>query len=221
MEPDTWTAVDGYLCNLFVGEDPALQNTLRSTGNAGFPSHHVSPTQGKLLMLLAQMIRAKRILEIGTLGGYSAIWFARALPSEGHLLTLEIDPKRAELASANISRAGLSDRVEFLTGPALESLHQLERKGVPPFDLIFIDADKENNPGYFEHALKLAHPGTVIVVDNVVRGGAILDPLSPDNSVQGTRKVLDLLARDPRVTATALQTVEAKGYDGFALAIVN
>jgi predicted O-methyltransferase YrrM len=194
---------------------------LRANAEAGLPSIDVAPNQGKLLHLLARIQGAKRILEIGTLGGYSTIWLARALPSDGTLVTLEAEAKHAEVARGNIARAGLSSLVEVRLGPAMESLAQLDREGASPFDFIFIDADKPNNPGYLEWALRLSRPGTVIVVDNVVRDGAIINAQDPDPAIRGTRRFFAMLASDSRIDATALQTVGSKGYDGFTLAIVK
>ena len=220
MSKDRWDAVDRYLADRYVPPDEALEQALRASEAAGLPSIAVSPTQGKLLQILARMQGATRILEIGTLGGYSTIWLARALPPGGRLISLESDPKHAEVARANLDRAGLADMVEVRVGEASESLPTLEAEGAGPFDLAFIDADKVSTPEYFAWALKLARPGGVIVVDNVVRGGAVVDPDSDDPSVQGVRRFHDLLEAEPRVSATAIQTVGSKGYDGFAIAYV-
>jgi predicted O-methyltransferase YrrM len=217
MTQETWDAVDGYYSGLLVGQDAALDAALEASDTAGLPRIAVSANQGKLLNLLARLRGARRILEIGTLGGYSTIWLARALPADGQLITLEYDPKHAEVARANIARAGLADRVEVRLGAALDTLPSLEG----PFDLSFIDADKVNNPAYFRAALAMSEPGSVIVVDNVVRGGGVADPDSTDPSVLGTRELADLLASEPRVDATAVQTVGSKGYDGFAIALVT
>ncbi|MGC7102391.1 O-methyltransferase [Amycolatopsis lurida] len=217
MDQQTWTAVDQYLTSTLLPPDPALTATLESSRRAGLPSIAVSPAQGKLLHLLAKMTGAKSILEIGTLGGYSTIWLARALPADGRLVTLEYEPKHAELAKANIEAAGLADRVEVKVGAALDSLPELEG----PFDLSFIDADKVNNPAYFKWALEYSRPGSVIVVDNVVRGGAVVQANSTDPSIQGVRALHDLIAAEPRVDATALQTVGDKGYDGLTIALVT
>jgi predicted O-methyltransferase YrrM len=181
----------------------------------------VAPNQGKLLHLLARIQGAKRVLEIGTLGGYSTIWLARALPSDGRLVTLEAEAKHANVAKANIERAGLSSLVELRLGPALDSLALLHQEGVPPFDFIFIDADKQNIPRYLEWSLRLSRPGTVIITDNVVREGAIINPEDPDPRVQGVRRFFEMVAADPRLDATTLQTVGSKGYDGFTLAVVK
>jgi predicted O-methyltransferase YrrM len=215
-----WTAVDRYLADLLVRPDRALEAALETGAAAGLPPHDVSPTQGKLLQLLALLQGACTILEIGTLGGYSTIWLARALPDGGRLVTLEADPKNAEVAQANLARAGLGGVVELRVGQALETLPQLAADGGGPFDLIFIDADKRSNPEYLRWALELARPGTLIVADNVVRGGAVLDADSDDPSIQGVRRFYELLAGEPRVSATAIQTVGSKGHDGFALALV-
>ena len=217
MTQETWDAVDGYYSGLLVGQDAGLDAALEASDTAGLPGIAVSATQGKLLNLLARMRGARRILEVGTLGGYSTIWLARALPADGQLITLEYDPKHAEVARANIARAGLADRVEVRLGAALDTLPSLEG----PFDLSFIDADKVNNPAYFRAALAMSRPGSVIVVDNVVRGGGVADPDSTDPSVRGTRELAELLASEPRVDATAVQTVGSKGYDGFAIALVT
>jgi predicted O-methyltransferase YrrM len=213
---DQWSAVDKYFSDLLVPQDDALQSALRDSAAAGLPSINVSPNQGKFLQLLAKLQGAKSILEIGTLGGYSTIWLARALPLTGRLVTLEASPKHADVARANIARAGLSCIVDLRLGKALDTLHTL----VGPFDFIFIDADKQNIPDYFTWSLKLSRPGGVIVVDNVVRKGAVIDANSPDADVQGVRKFNLMLATEKRVSATALQTVGSKGYDGFAIAVL-
>jgi predicted O-methyltransferase YrrM len=215
-----WTAVDTYIADTLLPPDPALDSTLVANASAHLPSIDVAPNQGKLLHLMARMCFARRILEIGTLGGYSTIWLARALPPDGTLITLEYEPKHAGIAQANIARAGLAHLVEIRVGAAAVSLARLAAENPEPFDLIFIDADKPNNPVYLHWALKLAREGTVIIADNVIREGAILDPASPDPNVQGTRSMFQLLADNPRISATALQTVGSKGWDGFALALV-
>jgi len=215
-----WTPVDDYLASLFVGADSDLEAAVRDSTAAGLPEIQVSPAQGKLLHLLVRLRSARAILEIGTLGGYSAICMARALPPGGRLITLEFEPKHAEVARANIARAGLEDRVDVRLGRALDLLPQVEKDRIGPFDLVFIDADKENNPRYFEWALRLTRPGSLILVDNVVREGKVLDAESADASVQGTRKVLSMMASEPRVTATAIQVVGVKGWDGLAIALV-
>lgn len=221
MTQTTWTAVDRYLTDLLVPADPVLEAALAASAEAELPPHHVSPTEGKLLSLLARIHGARTILEIGTLGGYSTIWLARGLPPDGHLTSLEIDARHAEVARANIARAGLADMVEVRVGPAVETLPQLAAEGREPFDLIFIDADKQSNVEYFTWALRLSRRGSVIVADNVVRNGAVVDADSDDPSVQGVRRFLELVAREPRVSWTALQTVGGKGYDGFAIALVT
>jgi predicted O-methyltransferase YrrM len=221
MAQDQWTAVDRYINDLLLPPDSVLDATLQASAEAGLPLHNVSPSQGKLLFLLARIQGARTILEIGTLGGYSTIWLARALPADGHLVTLEADPKHAQVAHSNIVRAGLSDVVELRLGQALNTLPQLAAEGRGPFDLIFIDADKPNNPDYFKWALKLSRRGSLIIADNVVRNGAVVDVASDDPSVQGVRRFFELVAAEPHVSATAIQTVGCKGYDGFAIAIVN
>ena len=221
MNQETWTAVDRYLAELFVPSDPALDAVLEASVAAGLPPINVSPNQGKLLQILARMQGARNILEIGTLGGYSTIWLARALPAGGRLITLEYEPKHAEVARANLVRARLADVVELRVGRALDTLPQLAAEGRGPFDLIFIDADKERYPDYFTWALKLAQRGTVIIADNVVRKGAVSDAGSSDPLVQGVRRFNELLAAEKRVSATVIQTVGSKGYDGFAIALVT
>jgi predicted O-methyltransferase YrrM len=221
MSEELWTAVDRYLVASLIPHDPVLDEALRANAKAGLPAIDVAPNQGKLLHLLVRIQGAKRILEIGTLGGYSTIWLARALPSDGRLITLEAVVKHAEVATGNIERTGLSSLVEIRLGPAMDSLAQLHREATPPFDFIFIDADKPNNPGYLEWALRLSRPGTLIVVDNVVRNGAIVNAEDPDPAIQGTRRFFAMLAGDARIDATALQTVGSKGYDGFTLAVVK
>lgn len=218
MEPSTWTEVDRLVEELLVPDDPILTAALEHARDAGLPSIEVAPPQGAFLSVLARATGARRVLEIGTLGGYSTIWLARALPPEGRLVTLELVPAHAEVAGANLERAGLADRVEILVGPALETLPTLEREA--PFDLVFIDADKPSYPDYLEWSITLSRPGTLIVADNVVRSGAVLDESAEDPIVAGTRRFLELLGEDPRVAAAVLQTVGSKGYDGFALAVV-
>lgn len=220
MGRERWTAVDGYIADLFAPSDAGLDAALAASAAAGLIPGHISPLQGKLLQLLARSLRAGAILEIGTLGGYSTIWLARALPAAGRLITLEIDPHHADVARANLARAGLADVVELRLGPALQTLPQLAAEGRGPFDLIFIDADKVNNAEYFAWALALSRPGSLIIVDNVVRNGAVIDAASPDPAVQGVRRLNEQLAAEPRVSATAIQTVGSKGYDGFAIALV-
>lgn len=221
MTQEKWSAVDRYITDLLVPSDPALDAALRASAAAGLPPINVAPNQGKLLMLLAQAQGARNILEIGTLGGYSTIWLARALPADGRLITLEFDPKHAEVARANIERAGLADVVEVRLGRALDTLKQLAAENRGPFDLIFIDADKPGYPDYFPWALKLSRPGSMIIADNVVRNGAVIDADSSDPNVQGMRRFNELLAAEPRVSATVIQTVGSKGYDGFAIALVT
>jgi predicted O-methyltransferase YrrM len=221
MSQEQWTAVDRYLTDLLVPADPALEAALRDSAAAGLPAINVSPNQGKLLHLLARLQGARTALEIGTLGGYSTIWLARALPAGGRLVTLEADARHAEVARGNIARAGLADVVELRLGPALETLPQLAAEGRGPFDLIFIDADKESYPDYLAWSLRLSRRGSLIVADNVVRNGAVIDPSSADPRVQGARRFNEALAAERRVSATAIQTVGSKGYDGFALALVT
>jgi len=221
MPQEQWTAVDHYLTDLLVPPDPALEGALRASAAAGLPPINVSPSQGKLLHLLARLQGARTILEIGTLGGYSTIWLARALPAGGRLVTLEADVKHAAVARANIASADLADVVELRLGPALETLPQLAAEQPGPFDLIFIDADKPSYPDYFAWALRLSRVGSLIVADNIVRNGAVLDPTSDDPRVLGVRRFIEMLAAEPRVNATAIQTVGIKGYDGFALALVT
>jgi predicted O-methyltransferase YrrM len=217
---EKWSPVDRYIANLFIGPDAALDAALQASDAAGLPAIAVSPSQGKLLMLMAKSQGARRILEIGTLGGYSTIWLARALQPDGLLITLEYDAKHAEVARANIARAGFACMVEVRQGRAQETLPKLIAEAAGPFDFIFIDADKTGYPEYFGWALKLSRPGTVIIADNVVRDGEVVDPRSPDASVQAIRRFNELLAAEPRVSATVIQTVGSKGYDGFATALV-
>jgi predicted O-methyltransferase YrrM len=221
MTNDTWTAVDDYFAKLLLSPDKSLDQAQADSQAAGLPAIAVSPLQGKQLLMLAQMQNPKKILEIGTLGGYSTIWLARALPDDGRLITLEFSPKHAEVARANIARAGMSPKVEIRVGPALDTLPLLAAEKRGPFDFIFVDADKENNPGYFEWTLKLSRPGTVILVDNVVRDGAVADLTNTDPHIVGIRRMHELIAAESRVTATAVQTVGAKGYDGYTLIRVN
>jgi predicted O-methyltransferase YrrM len=221
MAEDQWAAVDKYLAGLLVPADPALDAALADSAAHGLPAINVSPPQGKFLYLLARIHGARNILEVGTLGGYSAIWLGRALPTGGRLITLESEPKHAAVARANLDRAGLTGVVEIRLGPALETLPKLAAEGRGPFDLVFIDADKPSTADYFAWALKLSRPGTVIVVDNVTRKGGVIDPESTDATVLGMRRFLEALAAERRVTATAIQTVGGKGYDGFAIALVK
>lgn len=220
MRQETWTAVDSYMVDSLIPSDPILEAVLKANAAAGLPAHDVAPNQGKLLYLLAKIHGAKRILEIGTLGAYSTIWLGRALPEDGVLVTLEREAKHAEVATANLERAALPCQVDLRVGSALDSLAQLVREGAAPFDLIFIDADKPNNPVYLKWALKLARKGTLIVTDNVIRDGEVADSESEDASVKGTRAMFRMMATESRLTATAIQTVGAKGYDGFAVALV-
>jgi predicted O-methyltransferase YrrM len=213
-------AVDQYLSGLFAPPDPALDEALAASAAGGLPEIQVSPTQGKFLHLLARLVSARAILEIGTLGGYSAIWLARALQPGGRLVTLEVDPKHAEVAKSNIARAKLADRVSVRIGRAIDTLPQIEAEKAGPFDLTFIDADKPSNPDYFEWALKLTRRGGLIIVDNVVREGAVIDAQSTDANVRGSRRVLEQMAAEKRVTATAIQVVGVKGWDGLAVAQV-
>lgn len=215
-----WIEVDRYISEHLAGSDAALTEALEASTAAGLPAIEVSPNAGKFLQLLALVRGARRILEIGTLGGYSTIWLARALPADGRLITLEVSAHHAEVARANLTRAGVAQLVEIRVGPALESLALLKREGTEPFDLIFVDADKPSNPAYLGWALKLSRKGTLIVVDNVVRDGAVIDADSTDPAIQGTRRMFEMLAAEPRVSATALQVVGTKGYDGFAMALV-
>jgi predicted O-methyltransferase YrrM len=221
MTQEQWGAVDRYITDLLVPSDPALEGALRAAEEAGLPPIHVAPNQGKLLSILAQSIGARTILEIGTLAGYSTIWLARALQPGGSLVTLEADPRHAEIARANLERAGLASIVEVRLGRALDTLPQLAAEGRGPFDLVFIDADKPNCAPYFAWALKLARPGSLIITDNVVRGGAVANAGSEDASVQGVRRLNAALAAEPRVSATVIQTVGSKGYDGLAIALVT
>jgi predicted O-methyltransferase YrrM len=216
-----WTAVDRYIGGLLVREDPILDAALETSRAAELPPINVSPTQGKLLHLLARIQGARRILELGTLGGYSTIWLARALPADGRLITLEANAKHAEVARANIARAGLASLVEVRLGSALDSLKQMIASGCAPFDFIFIDADKSGYPDYLTWTLKLSRPGTMIIADNVVRNARVLDPSSDDPDVEGIRRFNELLAAEHRLSATTIQTVGSKGYDGFALAMVE
>jgi len=216
-----WIDVDRYFVDTLNLSDPILDATMTANAAAELPAIDVAPNQGKLLHLFAKLVSARKILEMGTLGGYSTIWLARALPPGGRVVSLEFNPKHANVAKSNIQRAGLSDRVEIRVGAALDSLPIIQEERLGPFDFIFIDADKPNNPGYLEWAIKLSRPGTLIIVDNVVRDGAVADAASTDPTIEGTRRMFDLMASDSRLSSTALQTVGSKGYDGFAMAIVN
>jgi predicted O-methyltransferase YrrM len=221
MNQPLWTSVDEYISSLCLPADPVLDAAVEASEAAGLPSIAVSPAQGKLLYLLALTRQAHSILEIGTLGGYSSIWLARALPPEGRLVTLELSPVHAEVARANIERAGLRAQVEVRVGPALETLPRLAAEGGGPFDVVFIDADKPGYPDYWPWALRLAHRGTLIVADNVVRDGAVADANSTDANVQGVRRYLECVAAEPRVASTVLQTVGVKGHDGLSVAVVT
>jgi predicted O-methyltransferase YrrM len=218
---EQWSAVDSWLGEKLLGDDPVLDAALAANAAGGLPAIDVSPLQGKLLHLLARTMGARRILEIGTLGGYSTIWLARALPEGGKVVTLELDPRNAEVARANLKRAGLSGKVEVRVGPALATLDGLAQEGAAPFDLVFIDADKQNNATYVQAAIGLSRPGTMIIVDNVVREGRVLDADSGDARIEGTRRLFDMLAHEPRLDATAIQTVGVKKWDGLLLALVR
>ena len=220
MNEGQWKTVDEYLGSLLVPDDEALKNALKTSAEAGLPPIQVSPVQGKLLNLLCRSIKARRILEMGTLGAYSTIWLARALEAGGQVITLEAEPLHAKVAQANIRAANLDSVVDLRIGRALDTLPVLVSEKAGPFDFIFIDADKVNTAAYFQWSLKLSRPGTIIVVDNVVRKGAVADPSSDDPAVQAMRRFFSELAAERRVSATALQMVGAKGYDGFALALV-
>ncbi len=221
MPKEQWTAVDHYLTETLVAPDAALDAALADSEAAGLPAISVTPNLGKFLYLLGRLQGAKNILEIGTLGGYSTIWLARALPAGGRLVTLEVDPKHAEVARKNLARAGVADLVDLRLGKALDLLPGVAADMQAPFDLVFIDADKPNNPEYFARSLELSRVGTMIIIDNVIRNGAVVDAQNSDSSVQGVRRMNEMIAADPRVTATALQTVGSKGYDGFALVLVT
>ncbi len=220
MSQENWTAVDDYAAGLLAPHDEALEAALRASDEAGLPAIQVSPAQGKLLHLLARAIGAKRILEFGTLGGYSTIWLARALPPDGRLITLEAEPRNAEVAGRNVARAGLGDLVDQRVGPALDQLPQIEAEGAGPFDLTFIDADKVHTPDYFAWALEHSRPGSLLISDNVVRFGRLADPDSDDPTIPAQRRLHEMLAADPRVEATTIQTVGPKGHDGFNVALV-
>jgi predicted O-methyltransferase YrrM len=221
MTQAQWTAVDDYFNTLLVGPDEALDAAVEASEKAGLPAIQVAANQGKLLNLLARLQGARTVLEIGTLGGYSTIWLARALPEGGRLLTLESDPECAEGARGNIERAGLSEVVEIRVGRALDTLPELAEQGCGPFDVVFIDADKPSNPDYLAWSLRLTRPGSLIVADNVVRDGEVADGASDDPKVQGVRRFTELVAAEPTLTATALQTVGTKGYDGLLMALVT
>ncbi len=220
MSDKTWSAVEAYFDEQLIPSDPALEAALQASQAAGLPSIQVPASQGKLLYLLALAQGARRILEVGTLGGFSALWLARALPSDGHLVTLELEPRHAEVARDNFVRAGLADRIELHVGPALDTLAQLRAERVAPFDFVFIDADKANNLGYVQAALDLSRVGTLIVVDNVVREGAVV-ARRRDAAAEGIRRMAEWIRHEPRLSATVIQTVGAKGYDGLLLARVQ
>lgn len=221
MSQETWSAVDEYIVQALNLAEPLLAEVQQACDEAGLPPIQVSAAQGKFLEILVRMTGARHVLELGTLGGYSAIWMARALPPGGTIVTVELDPKHAAVASSNFERAGVSDRVELRVGTALETLPLISESREGPFDLFFIDADKANIPAYFEWALRMSHAGSVIVVDNVVREGAVVDASSDDPSVKGVRRLNEMLAAERRVDSTVLQTVGVKGYDGFAIALVK
>ena len=221
MTEEKWTAVDRYITEMLVPADAALESALKASVAAGLPQINVSPNQGKLLMLLAQIQGAAKVLEIGTLGGYSTIWLARGLAQGGRLITLEANPKHADVARGNIARAGLADVVEVILGRATDTLANFTASNRGPFDLIFIDADKAGLPDYFSWSMKLSRPGSVIIIDNVIRSGAVIDAASTDADVKGVRRMNEMIAAENRVTATAIQTVGSKGYDGFAIVRVN
>ena len=216
-----WAAVDDYIAEKLLREDVAFDDVLAANAAAGLPAIDVSPAQGKLLHLLAKAIGARRILEVGTLGGYSTIWLAHALPADGKLVTLEVDSHHAQVARDNLDRAGVADKVEVRVGPALDAFAVLVNVEIAPFDFVFIDADKQNNANYVQAAIGLSRPGTLIVVDNVVREGRVLDAQSEDAMIQGTRQLFDMLANEPRLDATAIQTVGLKNWDGFIIAVVR
>ena len=221
MNEELWSSVDRYLTDLLLPSDPILEAALEDSRSAGLPAINVSPAQGKLLQLLARIRGATNILEVGTLGGYSTIWLARALPTGGKLVTLEYEPKHAAVARKNIERAGLSGCVEIRLGKAIETLPQLEAEGRGPFDLVFIDADKPSTADYFHWSLRLTRPGSLIIVDNVVRKGNVIDAASEDENVRGVRRFLELAKTQSGISGTAIQTVGIKGYDGFALILVT
>src|SRR3954463_2867097 len=221
MTNDLWSTVDTYISDTLVKADGALETAIETSEAAGLPAISVAPSQGKLLHILARLVNARAILEIGTLGGYSTIWMARALQPGGRLVTLESDPKHAALARANISRAGGGGVVDVRLGVALETLPRIAAEKIGPFDLVFIDADKVSTPDYFQWALKLSRVGSLIVVDNVVRNGEVANANSDDPAVRGMRRFIEMAAAEPRVVATAIQTVGCKGYDGFSIALVT
>lgn len=221
MDEPLWDRMDDYIANKLVKPDAALDAALAANSAAGLPAIDVSAAQGKFLRLMVRITGARRILELGTLGGYSTIWMARALPADGRLVTLEYEPRHADVARRNIDAAGIGHKVTIHVGAAVDTLPVVARESSEPFDFIFIDADKPNNPVYLDWAVKLARPGTVIILDNVIRDGKVLDPANPDPRIVGTRAAYDLIARHPRLSATALQTVGSKGWDGFAMMVVD
>ena len=221
MSSRTWTAVDDYIVSSLFEKDPVLDAVLKANRDQGLPAIDVSAAQGKLLALLVRIRGAKKVLEVGTLGGYSTIWMARGLPKDGKVVTLELDPHHAKVARSNFERAGVSDKTDLRVGPALQSLAALVDENAGPFDLIFIDADKPNNPNYLASAMKLSRSGTVIVCDNVIRDGAVVKHNSGDANVEGARAAFSFIGGEKRLDGTAIQTVGAKGYDGFAIAIVD
>jgi predicted O-methyltransferase YrrM len=221
MNEELWTTVDRYVADALIPSDPVLEAVLKTSAAAGLPSINVTPNVGRLLQLLVRIAGAKKILEIGTLGGYSTIWLARALPPGGRIITLESEPRHADVARANFARAGVEDVIDLRLGRALDTLPKIASEASGPFDLVFIDADKENNPEYFGWAIKLLRPGGLIIVDNVVRKGKVIDEASTDPMIRGTRRLYEMLSKESRVTATAIQTVGSKGYDGFLIARVN
>ena len=221
MTKDVWEAVDKYFDEMLIPHDSALDDALAAASAENLPAIQVSSVQGKLLHLLARIMSARNILEIGTLGGYSTIWMARALPEGGRIITLEADPKHVEVAQKNFARAGVENKVELRLGKALDTLPKVAADGRGPFDMFFIDANKSNMPEYFEWSLKLARKGSVIIADNVVREGAVLDARSKDADIQGIRRFLEMVGKEKRVSGTALQTVSTKNYDGFALVLVT
>jgi predicted O-methyltransferase YrrM len=221
QSPELFAALDGYIDGLFAPEDPALSAALADAEAAGLPDIQVSAGQGKFLYLLAKLAGARRILEVGTLGGYSTIWLARALPEGGRLVTLELERRHADVAARNVARAGLADKVEIIVGPALESLPALAARGQAPFDLVFLDADKVNYPAYFRAAMGMVRPGTLILADNVIRGGAVLNPRPEDPSSGAARDFNAMIAADPRLESIVLQQVGVKGHDGIAISRVK
>jgi len=221
MTQQIWSDIDQFFGNRFRKRDPVLEDVMQANRLAELPAIDVSPALGQFLNMMVRITRAARVLEIGTLGGYSSIWMARAIPPDGHLVTLELEPKHAQVAISNFRRAGLDNRIDLRQGDALESLASLQKEQAAPFDMIFIDADKPRSAEYFSWAIRLAHPGSLIIVDNVVRNGDILNPDSDDANVQGIQRLADYLVTETRVSVTEVQTVGTKGYDGFLMAIVN